>query len=92
MKCPKCHSTNVETTTLGEVEQAGAYAVAALGIAAAKIGVSLLGGRSMTPSWDSVKKELTNLVFQDNLNVGVVGTFFTDVIISISEGPAKIEI
>ena len=56
MKCPKCHSTRVENTTLGSVEQAGTYAAAVLGIAAAKIGVAMLGGGSKTPSWDSVKK------------------------------------
>jgi transcription elongation factor Elf1 len=56
MKCPKCHSTRVENTTLGSVEQAGTYAAAVLGIAAAKVGIAMLGGRSKTPSWDSVKK------------------------------------
>lgn len=58
MKCPICHSTKVETTILGSVEQAGTYAAAVAGIAAAKIGVAMLGLKSKTPSWPLKKARM----------------------------------
>ncbi len=55
MNCPKCHSNHVEVITLGNIEREGTYAAAVTGIAALKIGASLMGLRTMTPSWKSVK-------------------------------------
>lgn len=55
MKCPKCHSTKVEKTTLGIVENIGSYAAVVTGIAALKIGFSAMGLRSKTPGLKDIK-------------------------------------